>query len=201
MINIREYIGDSIKPHLDEVARWRLQHFREFPYLYAGTFEYEREYLQGMIGDNKSMLLMIDDQQGQLVGISTGVPLCGGAEIVGDAPKLFRGAGLQAEKYYYFGEVIIAPDARGKSVARKMFDHQEARAASWGFASGCLAVVVREKPDARQPKYYVDSDKVWCGLGYSKTQLTFEYEWPTIQVDGSVRETSNSLVFWTKDSE
>ena len=45
-IDVRSLTGDEIKPVLPELARLRITVFRDWPYLYDGTLEYEEGYLE-----------------------------------------------------------------------------------------------------------------------------------------------------------
>ena len=38
--------GDDIRRHLDAVAALRIDVFRDWPYLYDGSLDYERRYLR-----------------------------------------------------------------------------------------------------------------------------------------------------------
>ena len=40
-ITIQVVTGSAIAPYVDDLARLRMQVFRDFPYLYDGTYEYE----------------------------------------------------------------------------------------------------------------------------------------------------------------
>ncbi|HEX2082701.1 MAG TPA: GNAT family N-acetyltransferase, partial [Xanthomonadaceae bacterium] len=42
---IRRFAGAAVRPHLDAVARLRMAVFRDWPYLYEGDMDYERDYL------------------------------------------------------------------------------------------------------------------------------------------------------------
>ena len=44
-MEIRLLHGAAIAPYIDDLARLRLSVFREFPYLYDGTPEYEADHL------------------------------------------------------------------------------------------------------------------------------------------------------------
>ena len=45
MIDVRVLTGAALDAALDDVARLRITVFREWPYLYDGDLEYERDYL------------------------------------------------------------------------------------------------------------------------------------------------------------
>ena len=44
-LDVRSLTGDDIKSVLPDLARLRMIVFRDWPYLYDGTLEYEEEYL------------------------------------------------------------------------------------------------------------------------------------------------------------
>ena len=45
-VEIRRVSGRALPDYLEDVARLRIEVFRDFPYLYDGTVEYEEKYLQ-----------------------------------------------------------------------------------------------------------------------------------------------------------
>ena len=44
-VEIRPVSGIAVEPWLDELADLRIRIFRDYPYLYDGSVEYERDYL------------------------------------------------------------------------------------------------------------------------------------------------------------
>ena len=53
--------GRDIEPHIDEVARLRIAVFRDFPYLYDGTVEYEADYLSTYVRSADSLCVLVRD--------------------------------------------------------------------------------------------------------------------------------------------
>ena len=45
-LTFHELSGPALEPWLDALGALRIRVFREYPYLYDGTLEYEREYLR-----------------------------------------------------------------------------------------------------------------------------------------------------------
>ena len=45
-LKVRRFSGPDLNNYIDNIARLRIEVFRDFPYLYDGTMEYERNYLQ-----------------------------------------------------------------------------------------------------------------------------------------------------------
>ena len=51
-ITIQVVTGTAIAPYVNDLATLRMQVFRDFPYLYDGTHEYEQHYMdKGRVGD------------------------------------------------------------------------------------------------------------------------------------------------------
>jgi hypothetical protein len=57
---------------LDEVARLRIEVFREWPYLYDGTLDYERDYL-AHFADAEDALIVAARDGDSVVGAATAV--------------------------------------------------------------------------------------------------------------------------------
>ena len=70
MVEVRALTGAELEAHLDDVARLRIAVFRDWPYLYDGTLDYERAYLT-TYRDNPGALLVGAFDAGLLVGAST----------------------------------------------------------------------------------------------------------------------------------
>ena len=58
-MEIRLLHGAAIAPYIDDLARLRLTVFREFPYLYDGTPEYEADYLSAYVQSGRSLVVLV----------------------------------------------------------------------------------------------------------------------------------------------
>ena len=72
-LQVHPFSGQAALPFIDELARLRIQVFREFPYLYEGDYEYERNYLQTFLGAPGNLLALAFDGS-RVVGASTAMP-------------------------------------------------------------------------------------------------------------------------------
>lgn len=188
-------IQKDIEKYIDLVAQWRIEQFREFPYLYQGNSDYERRYLKHYAIDPKATFV-IAREHGEIAGVVTGLPLSSESNIVADLKHLQKNELL--DEYYYLGEIIIPPRHRGKGLMRNLCEKQEIAVKAWGFKKMCLLTVVREKEHSLIPANYKSSDDKFAHLGYHKTDITTEFHWPTIQADGTVKDIKNPLVMWVK---
>lgn len=191
------YIGAEVQRVVQEVSRYRIKYFKEFPYLYAGTMEYEAEYFREFATDPNAYVELIRDKGG-IVGLATGIPLCSDSDILKDTQELFKKNNKSQTEFFYIGEIIIDETYRNKGLSRILLDNIEQFAREKGFEMLTLATVVRDVNDPRCPLGYKSSDHVWEKQGYKKTSMIFEYHWPTITISGEVEDLLNPMVFWIK---
>lgn len=67
--------GEEGRRYLNELARLRLEVFREFPYLYEGDFDYERKYLSRYFNCEDSLIVFALNDNEKAVGMSSCLPL------------------------------------------------------------------------------------------------------------------------------
>ncbi|RYZ75995.1 MAG: GNAT family N-acetyltransferase, partial [Proteobacteria bacterium] len=108
-----------MEPFVRDVAAFRLKYFKDFPYLYHGTDVYEAAYLQHFCQNPKAILVRVLGDSGELVGISTGLPLVTTSGIGDEA--LFTAAGHDPSTYFYYGEVILDHEFRGFGITKTVY--------------------------------------------------------------------------------
>jgi len=193
MIEVFNVTGESLQPYLPEAARLRMEVFREYPYLYAGTEEYERGYL-ATYGASRNAVIVLAVRSGLVVGVSTGLPLA-------DADEAFQipflDAGWDVSGMFYFGESVLAKNERGQGIGHRFFDEREKHAAELGYATTAFCAVERPEDHPLKPADHRPNDPFWTKRGYRKIpELHADLEWR--QVDSGETEVSNRLVFWVK---
>lgn len=192
---IKLLTGEELRSFLPFVAQQRINTFREFPYLYEGTIEYETDYLQ-TYQENEHAAIAVAYVDNKIAGFATGVALNTFDKAMAEAMKQ---AGLDPTRFYYIGEVIVTPSFRGNKIAEALFAALEQYGQSRGYAAGCFMTVVRADDDPQMPDNYRSLDRLWNRVGYKKSKITVNYEWPTIQANGSIKEKNNQLILWLKD--
>lgn len=192
--------GRDIEPHIDAVSHLRTKLFREFPYLYEGSIAYEKDYIKGYLSDNKSLFVVAFDGD-SIVGAITGIPLASESEVIVGAADLFRACDIDPSVYYYIGEGVVLPAYRDAKTALAMYKLMLNQIKQWKiFNKLCFVAVEREENHPLRPKNYSSLVPVFKRLGYKKTDITFSYNWPTIQTNGSVKDAENELTFWVNET-
>lgn len=193
MTQVRVLGRDEFAAHVDDVARLRIAVFREWPYLYDGDLDYERDYLGTYLASPASALV-IAEVDGRVVGASTGVPLSDEGE---DFRPPFAAAGLDPARVFYFGESVLLPECRGRGIGHRFFDAREAHAAALGgFDWTSFCAVVRAEDDPRRPTAYRPLDAFWTGRGYRRRpDIVTTIAWKEI---GEPAATDKQLVAWLR---
>lgn len=190
-IVLRRCCGDEITPYLHAAARLRIEVFREYPYLYDGSAEYEAVYLH-RYSECAESLFVCALAAGEVIGVSTALPLAAADQAF---QQPFVEAGLAVESIYYLGESCLLPAYRGSGIGHAFFDQREARARELGYAMTTFCSVLRPPDHPWKPQDYRSHNDFWQKRGYMPNQLIAELEWE--QVDAA-SEVKNRLEFWQK---
>jgi GNAT superfamily N-acetyltransferase len=193
-LELLEFSGPELAPWIDALGEVRIRVFREYPYLYEGTLDYERDYLRTYLRSERSRVILVRDGN-LVVGATTCVPVADeGAEF----QQPFVEQGYDLETICYFGESILLPEYRGRGLGRQFFERREAYAQRLGgcrFTTFCA--VDRASDDPRRPHSYRPLDSFWGSLGYVRQpELMARFVWKEIDED---RESPKQLTFWLKD--
>jgi GNAT superfamily N-acetyltransferase len=193
MIELREVAGPEVGPWLTEVARLRMTVFREFPYLYDGDLDYEREYLSTYARSPESLFVLALDGA-RVVGASTAVPL---VDEVDAFRQPFRDAGIAEAEVFYFGESVLLREYRGRGLGGRFFDAREGRAKALGrFRWTAFCAVVRADDDARRPAGHRGNQTLWQRRGYTRRDaMRARLEWKETGTDAPV---THDLAFWLR---
>ena len=179
-------------PHLEDVARLRIQVFREWPYLYDGSMRYERSYLKHYADcpDSTVVLAMRDHE---VIGASTAIPL---RDADPDFKKPFEDKSYPIESIFYLGESVLLPEYRGQGIGHSFFDQREQAARASGCSLAAFCAVDRAADDPRKPSGHRPLDAFWQKRGYTRqADLKASFDWKEIDQDG---ESSHTLNFWLK---
>ncbi len=191
-LDVRRFSGDAMRPFLDDVARLRMTVFRDWPYLYAGDLDYERDYLAAYAKSPRSVFVLAFDGD-RVIGASTGIPL---AE---DAPAFqqpFREHGFDIERVFYLGESVLLHDYRGRGLGHAFFDQREDHARGLGsFALTAFAAVDRDADDPRRPQGHRGNEVFWGKRGYQRQPgMIMHLGWNELERG----EVDHALTFWTR---
>jgi GNAT superfamily N-acetyltransferase len=191
---VERLFGAAIRPFLDDLATLRIQVFREYPYLYEGSREYEARYLEGYARSERATVVLA--RQGQrVVGASTAMPLTehGDGVIV---PVLAQ-AGYDPAQVYYFGESVLLPQHRRLGIGHAFFDEREDAAREQGMRVAAFCAVQRPDDHPLRPADYVPHDAFWTKRGYTRrADLVATFDWRDL---GEPHESEKPMLFWIRE--
>lgn len=193
-IRISKCQGHELQSILEELGSLRIEIFREYPYLYAGTLDYEREYLRTYVEAPRSaVFLAMEVDTGKLVGASTCIPMIEEQE---EFQEPFLKQGYTLDQIFYFGESILLPQYRGCGIGKLFFDHREAHALQLGFKFTTFCAVDRPVDHPLRPANYRSLEGFWETRGYKRqAELVTHFSW---RETGAKEESLHPLTFWTK---
>lgn len=192
-IRIASFTGPAAHGYIPDLARLRLEIFRDFPYLYDGDMTYEKAYLQTLLEAPDSLIVIAFDGK-QVIGASTAMPMENETENIKD-PWIQNG--YDPGKIFYFGESVLQKNYRGKGIGVRFFEEREKWARQLGrFDLLTFCGVVRAEDHPLRPAHYQPLDQFWEKRGFSPTEdLNCQMSWKDL---GQTEETSKTLHFWFK---
>jgi GNAT superfamily N-acetyltransferase len=192
MSQMVEVQGSGLEPYIDGLGELRIAVFREYPYLYDGSLDYERDYLRSYSQCPQSFVALVLDD-GKVVGASTCIPMIHGDPEF-QAP--FIAAGHDLTRICYFGESMLLPSLRGRGLGKEFFARREAYAHRIAAKVTTFCAVDRPTDHHRRPQGYRPLDTFWHSQGYAQQpglQATFHWK----DLDDS-DDTPKPMTFWTK---
>lgn len=192
-LTIQSFSGSDAVPFFDDLARLRIEVFRDFPYLYHGDSDYERQYME-IYARSAGSIFVVAIDNGSVVGASTGTPMVAETDEV---QRPFVEAGLDPKQFFYFGESVLLSAYRGQGIGVKFFEGREAQARKLGLRYATFCAVERPADHPRKPVDYQPLDAFWAKRGYTHhPELRTSFSWRDLD---EISETPKPLSFWIRD--
>jgi len=191
-IEVRVLRGAELEAALAEVAQLRITVFRDWPYLYDGSLDYEREYL-ATYRDNPGALLVGAFHAGQLVGASTSTPM---EDHAPDFAAPFVALGIPVAHILYGAESVLLRPYRGIGLGHRFIDLREAHARDLGRSHVAFCSVIRPEDHPARPAVHRSNEAFWRGRGYEPLPgAVARFSWKDL---GDPVETEKPLQFWMR---
>lgn len=191
-LELKTVTGAQLAPWIDAVARLRISVFRHYPYLYDGSFEYERNYLSTYLKTESSVCVLVLDGD-SVVGASTGLSL---ADETEEFRSPFVAAGLNPDEIFYCAESVLLPEYHGQGVYRHFFTEREAQAKRLGKTLSVFCAVERPDDHPLKPEDYMPLNSVWQHFGYTPLAgVKARFSWKDVDQPA---ETDKLLQFFSK---
>ena len=183
-----------IEDYIEKIALLRLQVLLEFPYLYEGKINFEKDLLKTYSNSANSLagLLLHDDE---VVGVTTCIPL---SEESDEMQRMFTNQGYDTKRIFYFGESLIDKKYRNFDVMREFFKRMEEHVFDVHPQSeyAVFGSIKRSKNHSLYTSSYKELTDFWSDLGYKEDRKLFlEYKWKDIN---KKTDSLKKMVFWKK---
>lgn len=177
----------------DELATLRINVFREYPYLYDGNLEYEKNYLNQYLSTKNSALVIVKDGE-RIIGAITGIPL---NETFSDCKNFFMENKIPMGGIFYLGEITLLKEYRGQGIGARMYElFEEFVRENKAYKEVALCEVVSPKNDPRRTSDYFCLDPFWTKRGFVKhPDWVTQFSWKEIETEN---EFYHPMVFWSK---
>lgn len=191
-LRVEPLTGPRLQQHLADLARLRIEVFRDFPYLYEGSFDYEEQYLAHFANSPDAVIVAAIDKD-QIVGASTASPLDAQAPEIVDP---FRNRQLDTSRVFYFGESVLKLPYRGRGIGVLFFRLREGHARACGASVTTFCSVIRSPDHPLRPPGYKPLDMFWAKRGYAPAKdFTCEVTWKDVD---QPQETAHQMQYWLK---
>lgn len=191
-VSVRPLAGAELQAALGDLAALRIAVFAAFPYLYAGSADYEQEYLAEFTASPDAVLVAAFDGA-RIVGAATASPLLHQDDTIRTP---FERGGIDPASVFYFGESVLLGDYRGQGIGHAFFDSREAAARGWGARLASFCAVIRPPDHPARPQDYTPLDAFWGKRGYAPVPgLTGAFSW---QEHGEAGESPKPMQFWMR---
>lgn len=192
MIEVRVLSGADITTCQDAIAALRLAVFRDWPYLYDGNLDYERQYVASY-RDHPGALLVGAFLNGRLVGASTSTPM---EDLSAEFAASFTVLGIPRDHVLWGPESALLPEWRGQGIGHHFFALREAHARALQRTHVAFASILRPDSHPARPAGARTNDAFWRRQGYAPLEgATVQFAWKDV---GSTDETFKPLQVWMK---
>lgn len=189
-VEFKAFYGEEARPYKNDIAKIRTEMFREFPYLYDGSEEYEKEYLETYFKCPKALVILAF-VNGKVRGFSSSIPLDSENDEI---TQPFRDSNIDMADYYYIGEVMLRPELQKMGLTHKFYGFHFDAFLKGGYKAATFLTVQRDADHPQRPKDYTPIDGICKYFGFRKDpKLIGEMEWKRVDTG---KDEINTVDYW-----
>jgi len=204
---------EHLEQHIQAMNHQRIEFYSEYPYLFVCEGGVETEDVAVFLNSDQTLMVGAFDHD-ELIGFIMGVPLkefnvmtCGAVEKdLVESQDTFKDIPVALDDCYYLSEMCVIKSGYDRdAIADELFKRFEAALIDAGMQYNYMCMIVLELSE-NHPMRPNDPAQRWveregvhlANNGFTHTDYTIVYEWPTLQPDGSVKMQKNPMNFWYK---
>jgi GNAT superfamily N-acetyltransferase len=190
--DLRTLTGAALDAVLDDVARLRITVFRDWPYLYDGTLQHERDYMATYRNSRAAIVVGAFDGAA-LVGAATGTPM---EDHAAEFAAPFAAQSIPLDQIFYCAESVLLPSHRGQGLGHGFFDLREAHALALGRRYMAFCSVIRPDDHPLRPVDARSNHAFWHRRGYAPLDgVIAAFDWQDV---GEPAPSRKQLQFWMR---
>lgn len=201
-IEIKIYRGKEEKHLVPMINAWVISHYMSFPFLYANQGETLANHV---FFEDPNGFALFAEKGDQKVGMMLAIPLNSPVLDVQYSPfpmlSQMKEKGFDPDKILYGAVFVIAEEERqNQELIARMYQEAVSLAKKMGKTHICYFTTIREDHHPLKPTPYIPPEP-WEELTPSprSMDITIDLTWPTLQVDGSVKECINPQALYILD--
>jgi hypothetical protein len=185
--------GHEVIPYLDRLGELRIAVFSEYPYLYDGSIEAEKNYLK-MYAQSKSSLVVLSKIDKKIIGFIAGLPFT--ESLDNDYKDSFLTEVPIEKTVFYLGEILIQIPYRRNKIGNQLFQLFEHQLKLKGYKKILGCTVIREANSDKQEEGF-SIEQLIISKGAAKcADLIQRIGWKEVGKDES---TEHFMQYWEKE--
>lgn len=208
MFEITSYSANRIQPILPLLQEWGERGFIQYPYLWVPP-KGEIFIAYAILAEEENSLVTIVKDHGHIVGVAAGLPFdAKKLQIVFDEDVTVselslshkaKQQGFDPSRMFYMSYFLTAPEYHNdKRIVELIYKHYVAFIQEMGREQICYFDDVGKSNDHLKPSHCIEPWR--CVIGdFRSMNVKKDFSWPTLQLDGSVKEEVHQLEFFVKN--
>lgn len=197
-IEIFSLRGKEILPFAEDLFTLRIAIFKEFPYLWEGKIEEEKNSIYNkkfLESEDAVMVIAKDKRTKSIIGIASANSL---KNEISDLQNILLQRGLNPAEFFYFRESMLLPEYRGLGIGKIFLQEREKIAKQHPQINHITFFCVeRDHNDPRKPHDYRSPYLLWHKEGFKKRDdIHHTFEWKIVEEEKPI---PNKIVFWIKN--
>jgi hypothetical protein len=201
MFEVSTFSTEQIIPHIPILQEWVKRDYLEYPYLWVPS---DAECFMDMFVNEKNALVTIVKKGEHVVGVAAGMPFNSeGLEPFFEHPinAMAKARGFDPSRILYMSFFLTAPEHRNeKMLVSAIYDAYLSFAKKLNLTHVCYWSEIEPENHPLKSQYPTTIEPWGIAInGFRNMNLQLDLYWPTLQVDGSIKNAKHVAEFYIKE--
>lgn len=183
---------------LNYFAALRIVFFRDYPYLYSGDFNYEKDYLNYYIADQSAVFLTAS-LNSNIIGFCSGASFLSMGNAFGNVLEKFSAKGYLPKDLYYLGEIIVKDNFANRILSKQLFKRMLSYSLELNFKgiTFCNTLEPNFKSYSQNKYKFEKFANIFNKIGIIDPHITTTVTYNTVDSINHESEKKHTMKFWT----